>query len=446
MRPLSLLPLMDPRILLFVLGGLGLIGVVALAKPLRRLPLSIPMLYVGLGAAAFALPLGLPVLDPVGIDLHTRATEYLTEFIVIISLAGAGLAIDRPFSFRLWRDVWPLLGVTMPLSIVCVAVLGWGWLGLTPAAALLLAAALSPTDPVLAKSVQVGPPHTADERDDVRFSLTVEAGLNDGLAFPFTYLAIAAVGQTALGAWAWEWVGVDLLYRVAVGLALGVAVGWGVAHFVFEKTEEVDEADKHADRSLPTNEGLVVMASIFLAYGVAELLGGYGFLAVFACAVAARQIESHSDYHERTHQFVNQLEEVMLVGMLIGFGGLLASGILSALTVPAAILGLLVVLVIRPLTGWLALLGCELPVPGRLAIAFLGIRGIGTIYYIAYGQDHADFTGLDLVWATASFAILVSIVIHGLTAAPLMRWLDRNEDAKADPDAPTPDEWEAEAA
>ena len=436
---------LDPRILLFVLGGLGLIGVVALAKPLKRLPLSIPMLYVALGWAAFALPLGLPHLDPVGDEVHTRLMEYLTEFIVVISLAGAGLAIDRPFRLRHWGDVWPLLGVTMPLSIAAVALLGWGWLGLTPAAALLLAAALSPTDPVLAKSVQVGPPHTAEERDDVRFSLTVEAGLNDGLAFPFTYLAVAAVGQTALGAWTWQWFGFDVVYRIVVGVLIGMAVGWAVARYVFERTEEARAAERD-DRSLPTNEGLVVMASIFLAYGVAEVIGGYGFLAVFVCAVAARQIERDSAYHTRTHQFVNQLEEVMLVGMLIGFGGLLASGILDALTLPAALVGVLFILVIRPATGLLATIRDEVPLPGRLAIAFLGIRGIGTIYYLAYGQDHADFTAdLDLVWATACFAILVSLVVHGVTAAPIMRWLDRHH-AKADPDASTPDDWEAEEA
>lgn len=424
---------MDPRIVSFVLLGIGLWGAVALQPWLRRLPFSLPMLYVGLGWAAFSLPLGLPLLDPIGNEAHTLAAEYLTEFIVIVSLAGAGLAIDRPFG-RGWRDVWPLLAVTMPLSILAVSLLGWAWLGLAPAAALLLAASLSPTDPVLARSVQVGPPGE-NERDDVRFGLTVEAGLNDGLAFPFTYLAIAAAGASGFGPWLAEWAAVDVLWRVGAGLVVGVAVGRFGGWWVFDRSTETGD-DNHADDESEggTNEGLVVMGTLLAAYGLAEMAEGYGFLAVFAGAVAARQRESASDYHERSHHFIDQIEQVVLVGMLLGFGGLLASGVLASLTWPAALVGLAVILIVRPLAGIVAQVGCGLPWAGRWAVAFLGIRGMGTLYYLAYGQSHADFEGMDVLWATASFAILVSIVLHGLTAGPVMRWL-KAHDANVIPEA-----------
>ena len=419
---------MDPRIFLFILAGLGLWGAVALERPLRRIPVSLPMLYVGIGWLVFSLPLGLPVLDPVGDEAHAVAAEYLTEFIVIVSLMAAGIAIDRPFSWAGWRQVWPLLGITMPLSVAAVALLGWGWLGLTPAAALLLGAALSPTDPVLAGSVEVGPPGES-ERDDVRFDLTVEAGLNDGLAFPFTYLAIAAVGMTGLGAWTAEWVALDVLWRIGAGIATGYAVGRAGGWYVFERTTETDQDHQAGgEEDGETNEGLVVMGTLLAAYGLAEAVEGYGFLAVFVGAMTARQCESGSDYHVISHHFVDQLEQVVLVGMLLGFGGLLASGILSALTVPAALLGLVVIFVVRPLAGIAGQLRCPLPWPGRWAIAFLGIRGMGTLYYLAYGQTHAAFEDLDVLWATASFVILASIVIHGVTAEPIMRRLERRDE------------------
>ena len=416
---------MNPRILLFVLAGLGLWGAVALERPLRRLPISLPMLYVGLGWLVFTLPLGLPVLDPVGNEAHTVAAEYLTEFIVIVSLMGAGLAIDRPFSWAGWRQVWPLLGVTMPLSVLAVGLMGWGWLGLTPAAAILLAGAISPTDPVLARSVEVGPPGES-ERDDVRFDLTVEAGINDGLAFPFIYLAIAAVGATGLGAWTAEWIALDVVWRILAGVAIGVAVGRAGGWYVFERSDETGEKG-HADDegSGRTNEGLVVMGTLLAAYGLAEAAEGYGFLAVFAGAVTARQCQPSSDYHARTHQFVDQLEKVVLVGMLLGFGGLLASGVLAGLTMTAVLVGLAIVLVVRPLAGIAGMLGCDLPWAGRWAVAFLGVRGMGTLYYLSYGQNHADFEGTSVLWATASFVILVSIVVHGMAAEPIMRWLGR---------------------
>ena len=122
----------DPRIIWMCLVGLVLVGAAVFERRLERLHVSMPMVYVGLGFAAFALPLGLPTIDPVGDPAHALATEYLTEFIVIISLMTAGVAIDRPATWKLWRQVWPLLGVTMPLTIAAVAVAGWGWLGLAP--------------------------------------------------------------------------------------------------------------------------------------------------------------------------------------------------------------------------------------------------------------------------------------------------------------------------
>ncbi len=160
--------------------------------------------------------------------------EYVTEFIVIASLAAAGVAIDRPVSWKNWRQIWPLLVIAMPLTVGAVALLGWWALGLAPASAILLGAAMAPTDPVLARSVQVGPPGEA-KRHDVRFSLTVEAGLNDGLAFPFTYLAIAAVGMTSLGWWTAEWAAFDLVFRIAMGCLVGWGIGRAGAWYVFER-------------------------------------------------------------------------------------------------------------------------------------------------------------------------------------------------------------------
>jgi NhaP-type Na+/H+ or K+/H+ antiporter len=415
---------MDPRILLLTLFGLGLLAAVALERWLERLPLSLPLVYVAVGWAAFALPLGLPRLDPAGDAAHALAAEYLTEFIVIVSLIGVGIAIDRSFSWRGWRQVWPLLGVTMPLTIAAVGLLGWAWLGLAPAAAVLLAAALCPTDPVLARSVQVGPPGE-NTRDDVRFDLTVEAGLNDGLAFPFTYLAIAAVGQSALGGWTLEWFGTDVLWRIGVGTLVGYGVGRAGAWFVFERSYETED-DMHApEETHATNEGLVMIGSLLAAYGLAEVVGGYGFLAVFVGGVTARQFERQSDYHEVSHHFIDQVERVVLVAMLLGFGGLLASGIMDALTWQAAAVGLLVVLVLRPLAGRAGTIGHDLPRAGKWAVAFLGVRGMGTLYYLSYGLNKADFGSADVLWATASFTILVSIVIHGVTAGHIMRYLER---------------------
>ncbi len=419
----------DPRILMFVVFGAGLTLAVTLERWLARYWLSLPILYVAVGFAVWSLPLGLPHFNPTVDGFDAITLEYATEFIVIASLMAAGIAIDRPVSWANWRQIWPLLLIAMPLTIAAVALLGWWALGLAPASAILLGAALAPTDPVLARSVQVGPPGE-DQRHDVRFSLTVEAGLNDGFAFPFTYLAIAAVGMTALGDWTLEWAALDLVWRIIAGCAVGYAVGRIGAWYVFEREadapiEDIDEAsDKAENPSYSTSEGLIVLGTLLLAYGLAELAEGYGFLAVFVGAVTARQRENRSRYHKISHHFIDQIEQIVLVAVLFGFGAMLASGVLSALTWPAALVGLALIFVIRPISGLLAEANCDLPMIGKLAVAFLGVRGMGSIYYLAYGQNNADFAQIDLLWATVSFAILVSIIVHGVVSGPLIRHVE----------------------
>ena len=419
----------DPRILMFVVFGAGLTLAVTLERWLARYWLSLPILYVAVGFAVWSLPLGLPHFNPTVDGFDAITLEYATEFIVIASLMAAGIAIDRPVSWANWRQIWPLLLIAMPLTIAAVALLGWWALGLAPASAILLGAALAPTDPVLARSVQVGPPGE-DQRHDVRFSLTVEAGLNDGFAFPFTYLAIAAVGMTALGDWTLEWAALDLVWRIVAGCAVGYAVGRIGAWYVFEREadapiEDIDEAsDKAENPSYSTSEGLIVLGTLLLAYGLAELAEGYGFLAVFVGAVTARQRENRSRYHKISHHFIDQIEQIVLVAVLFGFGAMLASGVLSALTWPAALVGLALIFVIRPISGLLAEANCDLPMIGKLAVAFLGVRGMGSIYYLAYGQNNANFAQIDLLWLTVSFAILVSIIVHGVVSGPLIRHVE----------------------
>ncbi|MBD2842660.1 cation:proton antiporter [Erythrobacter rubeus] len=423
----------EPRLLMFVIFGIGLVLAVSLERRLARIWLSLPIVYVGAGYLLYSAGLGLPNINPTFDGFDALALEYVTEFIVIASLAAAGIAIDRPVSWKNWGQIWPLLVIAMPLTVASVAWLGWWALGLAPASAILLGAALAPTDPVLARSVQVGPPGDA-ERHDVRFSLTVEAGLNDGLAFPFTYLAIAAIGMTSLGMWTIEWAAFDVGWRIFAGCLIGWAVGRVGAWYVFEREadapmehiemDDPSESDSEGSAEYSTREGLIVLGTLLTSYGVAEVFQGYGFLAVFVAAVTARQSENASRYHKISHHFIDQIEQIVLVAVLFGFGAMLASGVLDALTWPAALVGLALIFIIRPISGLLAEVNCDLPWPGKFAVAFLGVRGMGTIYYLAYAQNKGEFANLDLLWATASFTILASIVIHGVVAGPYIAFVE----------------------
>ncbi len=411
----------EPRILLFIIFGAAIAGILLFEKRLEGSWISIPMVYVGLGWLLFSLPLDLGWLAPAFDSEQTLAVEYITELIVIVSLVSLGLSIDRRFAWAGVRLVLPLLLVTMPLCIAAIALLGNWLMGLPLAGAILLGACLSPTDPVLARAVQVGPPGESDG-DDVRFNLSAEAGFNDGLAFPFVYLAMAyaAGGDGDL----WKWIGVDVVWKIAAGAGVGWCVGKAGAWFAFGRGRKPGKSRKDHDVE-KGSEGLLVVAALMLAYGLGEIVNGYGFLSVFIAAVTAKQKERSSDLHKKTHGFVDQIETVILVVILIGFGGLLASGVLNSLTWQGALLGMLFLLVIRPLSGMLGMAGSGLPWKGGLAVAFLGVRGVGSFYYLSYGQHHAEFPQIPELWSVVSFTVLASIVIHGITAPRILSGIGR---------------------
>lgn len=415
---------MDLHVAIYIVAGLALLGMAALPNLISRSPLSLPMLYIGLGALAF-LPGGLlPKLHPITNDGFTHALEYATELVVILSLAGAGLRIDRRPGFGAWRPVWLLLSIAMPLSIAALALFG-GWaMGLPIASAVLLGAVLAPTDPVLASDVQVGKPNEEAE-DDVRFALTAEAGTNDGLAFPFTYLALAIAGAVTAGTlgesdWLLQWLGFDLVYRIVVGTVVGIGIGWVLAYYVFHISDE-PEAARRSDKD--SHEGLFILASTALAYGAAELVNGYGFLAVFAAAVTARGVAPRDGYQTKAVEFGDQIEQGLTALTLVVIGGILV-GEWKSLTWAAAATAVFFVLVIRPLAGYVALFGCKLPHRERWAIAFFGVRGVGSIYYLAFAQTRADFDSLGDVWVTVLLCVVFSVVLHGITATPAMKHLD----------------------
>lgn len=455
---------MTPSDLVFLIGGVALFLAVVLPNLLKRFPISASMVLVAVGALIGLLPLDDRALSPID---HHAFVEHLTELCVLVALMGVGLALDRPLSLRAfgsftsWSAPLRLLVLGMPLTIAGTALVGWWVLGVAPATALLLGAALSPTDPVLASDVQVGGPTTLDpeelaaarsgsseqdhthpahtdpahidEEHEVRFSLTAEAGMNDGLAFPFVYLALGWMSAGSLGAWTLRWLAWTVVGKIVVGVAIGVAIGWLLGRLAFR-------APTAALRAAEQGEPLLAVACLLLAYGAAEVAQGYGFLAVFAAAMTLRSVERHDAYHSSMHEVIERLERLLTLLVLLLLGVSLTNGLLTGLSWRGVLLGLLLIFVIRPAAAWVSLMVRRSGTSSRrrtspadrVMIAFFGVRGVGSVYYLAYAAGHEHIEQLGTLWSTVAFTVVISVLIHGFLATPAMAWLDRrNELASA---------------
>ena len=418
----------DPYILVLTGAGLLIALVAWLPLALRRLPLSLPIVCIGLGAAIFSLPqvtlIPLPMRYP-------EITERFSEFVVIIALTGAGLKLDRIFSFRKWGITWRLIAVTMPLSIAAITYIAGAWMGLSWSVALLLGAALAPTDPVLSADVQVGPPKSGQE-DEVRFGLTSEAGMNDGAAFPFVHLAIALAAAAATGEpWFTRWFTYNVLWEIGAGVGAGYVIGRVFGWLTFHVPAKTKLAK--------TGDGLIALSATLVSYGLTELIHCYGFLAVFVTALTFRHAHRDHDFQLEMHALTEQVERIAMMVLLLLFGGALVSGLLAPLQWIDVVAAIVILLIVRPVTGLIGMVGHKADWQERLTLAFFGIRGVGSIYYLAYGLNHIDkVPGADRLWAVVGLIILMSILMHGITVTPIMRELDRSQGRDPDADDATP--------
>ena len=396
---------------------LGFVGIAVLAaigalSHQHRKAFSAALIYLGLGLFAAALLHWGEAnwLDPFE-DASTL--KHVAEFALIVALFSTGLKLDRRLGWRAWSSVARLLVIVMPISIGAVTLFGVGALGLSLAGALILAAVLAPTDPVLAGDIGVGPPGEEDEREP-NFAITAEAGLNDGLAMPFVLLGLGLALQGDGGASWVEELGRGrrpLRYRGRLGI--GVLAGWGLAAVVIPLRER--------RLLLPELDRWVALAAVLLLYGVTEAAGAYGFLAAFVGGIAFRRYERDHEMNERVHGGAETIEKLSELGTILLFGSMMTVAGLASPGWAGWLLALLLLLVVRPVAVAVGFVRSRLRWRERVFLGWFGVRGIGTVYYVA-AVLAADVLGPDegrVIFWTAAACVLVSILVHGITGTPL---------------------------
>lgn len=415
----------------YLLIGVLLLLLVFTSATIRRAPISTAMLYLGIGWGLGRL--GLLTLDPAR---HGPSLEVLTEIAVVTSLFTAGLKLRKPLGSRLWRLPLALASLSMVLTVSLVAILGVFLLDLPLGAGILLGAILAPTDPVLASDVQVS--HAGDT-NRLRFTLTGEAGLNDGTAFPFVLLGLGLLGLHELGAGAWRWLAVDVLWAIGAGLAIGALLGKAVGQLVVFLRRRYLAAVGYDD--------FLALGLIATSYGLALALHAYGFLAVFAAGMALRTVERDlsgdeilSDISEvrgtdaqiSSHEqhapafmaaavlnFNEQMERLGELALMLVTGALLAWIDLSA---PAVALALLLFFIVRPLAVAPVSLAAGMSVRQAAMVSWFGIRGIGSLYYLFYAINLGIPSYLaGWMVETVVCVIATSVILHGLSVDLLMR-------------------------
>jgi sodium/hydrogen antiporter len=407
--------------LTFALLFLGVFILIIAWLPMlvRGIPLSLAIICVALGCLFLVLVPSFPLKPSVanGALVQTQALGLLAQTALVLALMGAGLNLDRRFSFAGWQTTWRLLGIAMPLMIVIIMLLAIYLGGFSMPSALLIAAALAPTDPVLASAVAVGPPQTGEE-GEVRFGLTSEAALNDGLASPFVQLAIGLTTASFAACWQ-HWLLIDMAYQLIGGFACGVLTGrlFGLLAFKLPRGAFSN-----------TGDGLIAIGITLITYALCKLAHVNGFIGVFVMAVVMRWSCPGHEFHLAMAEFSRQIERVAAMLLLFMFGEALSLGLFHDLSWRDIAIGLLLLLVVRPLSAWVSLIGSPHPALSRALTAFFGIRGIGTLYYLIYAFSQARFGEQSRIWALGAFVVASSVLIHGMTAKPAMRWADRRRE------------------
>lgn len=382
-----------------LLFGALLAVVAALSGVMKGTVLSASVLSVALG-------FGLAVAGVVEVDATDRSVVELVELALVLTLFSDGMFVERELLRSHWGPVARALVIAMPITM---ALLGLAAKALFPsltwAEAFLLAAVLSPTDPVVTSAVVT----SRLVPSKVRHTLNLESGLNDGLALPFVlfFLVLAAPGGSAGGEAA------KLLGEAVVGAAIGAALGAaaGRLHFVLP-----------GGGITVRYEGIYAVGFALIAFGLAEATIGNGLIAAFVCGIAMGA--SEREVPQGFVEFAENSSAILQVLTFFVFGGLIYATGFHHSVPPLVVFVAFALLIARPAAVLLSFLRTGIPRSEKLFMAWFGPKGVASMLFALFVLK-SNVDDNVLVFDIAAIAIIASIVAHGLTDTVGAKWLAR---------------------
>jgi NhaP-type Na+/H+ or K+/H+ antiporter len=379
--------------------GLLLVAAAALSGWFHGTVLSISVFSVGAGIV-------LALADVIAVSPESTVLLFLIELALILTLFSDGLFVESELLRRHWGPATRALVIAMPITLVLLALAAKALFPeLSWAEAFLLGAVLSPTDPVVTSAV------VTSERVPriVRHTLNVESGLNDGLALPFVlfFLILAAPGGNPARETG-ELAG-EALLGAALGIALAVVAGRLLPHLP-------------GGGITPKYQGAYALGVGFAAFGLADVAHGNGLIAAFVAGIALAA--TRRDIPATFLEFNESVSAIFQIATFFVFGALIVATGWHHSVLPLIAFIAFALLVARPAAVLLSFVGVQFPRPYKVFIAWFGPKGVASMLFalLVLNSTVGERT---LVFDTASFVILASILAHGLTDTVGARWIER---------------------
>ncbi|MFI8595107.1 cation:proton antiporter [Microbacterium sp. NPDC078428] len=390
------------------------------AFSLRLERIGVPPLVLATVAGVVVGPAVIGLIEPDILGIHEYAvlTE-ISRLVLTVSLLGVALRLPAGYWRANWRWVLASIGLGM-LVMFAVSTGALVLLGIPVLSALLVAAAITPTDPVVTTPIVTGPLAESRIPERVRFNMSSESGLNDGLAFLFVMLPVLLLTRPAGEAWS-HWALQVLVWEVGVPVVGGLVIGWGAGLLM----------DRAAARGW-------TMSSSYLGYGIALAVAIFGVFrlldtdAIMAVFVAGAVFSDRitDDLRHDLGAEVDALGRVLvlpvfaLIGLILPWQEWAGLGALMPVVLLLALVG-------RRIAGVWATRPVYRVLHTRSESAFLSWFGPVGVSALFYASIAAERTADPIVFPAVTMTIALSVLLHGLTATPAGLWLARRSEGAA---------------